>query len=129
MGNCIVKSNTYSDSYLCGTASYCSDLHKAKIFNYDKLPEYILNGSDEIILLDSKEGLELLVNEIGLLDTQIPQAEGKLENMKEGRKALFNANPEMVSEYIKMHNKRYNDLIGISFETKKKIIEDIIKKD
>ncbi len=128
MGNCIIKSKSYSNSYLCGTASYCSDLYKAKIFNYDELPEYILNGSDEIILLDSKKGLELLVNEIKHLDRKIPQEESKLNDMKGGREALFNANPGMVSKFIERYNKRCNNLIGISPEEERKIIEGIVEE-
>ncbi len=128
MGNCIIKSNSYSNSYLCGTASYCGDLYKAKIFNYDELPEYLLNGDDEIILLDSKKGLELLVNEIKHLNRKIPQEESKLNDMKDGQKALFNANPGMVSKFIERRNKRCNNLIGISSEEERKIIDEILEE-
>ena len=127
MRKCIIKSNTYENSYLCGTASYTSDLYRAKIFDEDKIPKYILNDSDsEIIFLDSKEGLELLVKTIESLDRLISQEETRLKEMEEGRERLYNANPEMVLKYIEQHNKWNHPLIGITSETKKKIIEDII---
>ena len=128
MVNCIVKSNTYSNSYLCDTASYTSNLFRAKIFDEKEIPEYILNGNDEIILLNSEKGLELLVREIKFLDARIPQEEKKLEEMKEGREKLFNANPEMVSKYIEQHNKKNHPLIGIIAKTDERIIKEIVEE-
>ena len=128
MRKCIVKSKTYYNLYLCGTASYCGDLHKAKIFEEDTLPNYILDGEDEIIYLDSKKGLELLTSAIKDLDKRIPLEETRLNNLKEGREALFNANPEMVSKFVERYNKRHNPLIGISSEEERKIIEEIVEE-
>ncbi len=128
MRKCIVKSKTYSNTYLCGTASYCGDLYKAKIFEEDTFPNYILDGEDEIIYLDSKKGLELLTSAIKDLDKRIPLEETRLNNLKEGREALFNANPEMVSKFVERYNKRHNPLIGISSEEERKIIENIIEE-
>ena len=128
MVNCIVKSNTYLDLYLCDTASYTGDLFRAKIFDEKEIPEYILNGNDEVILLNSEKGLELLVREIKSLDTLIPQEETRLEEMKKGLEALYNANPKMISKYIKQYNKKSHHLIGITAETESKIIKEIVEE-
>ena len=128
MRKCVVKSKTYSNSYLCGTASYCGDLYKAKIFEEDTLPNYILDGEDEVIYLDSQKGLELLASAIKDLDKRIPLEETRLNDLKEGREALFNANPEMVSKFVERYNKRYNPLMGISSEEERKIIENIVEE-
>jgi len=129
MRKCIVKSNSYTDSYLCGSASYSSDLFSAKIFDQKDLPKHILNGSDEIIFLDSEKGLELLVEEIELLDLHIPQEEAKLEEMKKGREKLYNANPEMISKYIKRYNQLNNGVIEVSSKRKEKIIEELVGEE
>jgi len=129
MRKCIVKSKSYTDSYLCGSASYSSDLFRAEIFDEENLPKHILNGGDEIIFLDSKKGLELLAEEIGFLDLHIPQEEAKLEEMKKGREKLYNANPEMVSKYIRRYNQLNNGVTEVSPKTKEKIIEEIVGEE
>ena len=111
-----------SNNYAYQIAVYGSDLYKAKIFEGNS-EEYKKYGN-EIILLNSKKGLELLAKEMEFLDRTIPQEEEKLEDMKNGRDRLYDSSPN-VQEYIKIHNQKINPIIGISEETKQEIIERI----
>jgi len=128
---CVVKSKEYgNDSYLSGTATYEDGLYNAKIFDEKDIPGFMKNDSSryEIIFLDSEKGLELLLNEFKMLDSQIPEMERRLNEMKEGREKLYNSNPEMISEVIERYSRNTSGgLIQPSSETQRRIIEDIIK--
>lgn len=126
---CVIKSKDYINSYSSGDAMY-GDLLGAKIYDQDKIADYLENSSNnKIIFLDSEEGLELIVEEIAHLDNRIPQEERKLREMKEAREKFFNSNPEMVSRYIQKHNQLNNPLIGISPETKRRIVKEIVEQN
>ena len=126
---CIIESKYYGGTYLSGTASYVSNLINAKIFKHSEIQDYQKNNpKNTIIFLDSEKGLELLAREIEHLDTQIPQDQSRLDNLKKGREKLYNANPEMISEYIEKHNFFQHPLIGIKEDTKQRIISKIAKK-
>jgi hypothetical protein len=60
---CIIRHNGYN-LYFYKKGCHGSEFLKAKRYNGDNIPKYIRdNPKNEIIFLDSKEGLELLVNE------------------------------------------------------------------
>ncbi len=66
---CIIKSKENSDSYYQGGASYSSDL---KIFDYKDIPGHLKNNAeDEIIFLDSKKGLEILIDKLHKLQNYV----------------------------------------------------------
>jgi len=127
---CIVLSEDYSKGsnvYYYGGATYGSDFYKAVIYNENEIPEFIKNNSHEkIIFLDTKEGLELLVNETHKLQRYVDEEEGRIARAKEGLNRLYSL--PLIQEYIKEHNKRYNNLLGLSPELKDRIIEELVKR-
>jgi hypothetical protein len=59
---CVVKDIKY-DFYYQGGSNYGYDIKKA-IFDYNSLPNSVkYNHKNEVIFLDTKEGLELLAEE------------------------------------------------------------------
>jgi hypothetical protein len=86
---CVVKSKEYTECYVYSTAVYGSDLYKAKIFDEDEIPEYYKNScEEEIIFLDSEKGIELLKKEFNKFNSEIPEMERKLNEMKKGKERL-----------------------------------------
>jgi hypothetical protein len=125
---CVFRDIRFKKDYVSGVATYQSGLHNAQIFDEDKIPNYIKNSlRDEIIYLDSEEGLELLAEEFKFLDGKIPQLEYELNELKKGREKLYKANPEMISAYISEYNKR-NTIIQISKDEEATIIKRIVEQ-
>jgi len=127
---CVIRSKEYGGDYFRDRVSCQSGLYHAKIFDEKDIPEFMKNDTlrHEIIFLDSEKGLELLLNEFKMLDSQIPEMERRLNEMKEGREKLYNSNPEMISEVIERYTRNTSGgLIQPSSETQRRIIEDIIK--
>jgi hypothetical protein len=122
----IVKDKT-NGSYYDGNASFHTNLYDAKIFDEKDLSNHNYHGN-EIIFLDTVKGLELLTEEIKSLDSQVPEAERRLNEMKKGREKLCNSNFKMVSKFVERYNKQNHHLIGISPDTEKRIIENIVKE-
>lgn len=117
--------------YSSGNATYVSSLHGVKIYdsieNKDDLQMY-QQGDDEIIFLDTQKGLELILKEIEYLDQSgIPNAKTKLDDLKKGRKNLYNSNPEIISKYIKAYLNR-NGLVQINDEERKNMIDKILNE-
>lgn len=111
-------------SYYEGGAMYGSNLYEAKIFDYNTMSNYLKDGIEhEIIFLDSKEGLELCVKEVEKIQGQIDLWEGRINSMKKGLDNLFNANPDMINEYITARNKRH---YKISNEEDRMILRSIV---
>jgi hypothetical protein len=122
---CIVKLKNYEGNYYDGNAGYMDNFLKAKIYNENEVPGYIKdNPNDETIFLDTKRGLELLAKEYKRLQDYVDLYESRVNDAKEGMKKLLGF--DSVKKYIDLHNKWYHPLIGISQETKNKIIEDIV---
>lgn len=120
---CIVRNKDYK-AYLSGTATYQGELYHAKIFNYNTMPDYLKNSSDdEVIFLDSGEGLEILLKEFEMLDSQIPEMKRKLNEMKKGREKLYKTNPELINNMINRYNRNYSH----DSETKRNIVKQILK--
>lgn len=83
---CIVKSKEYQDSYYQGGASYSSDL---KIFDYKNLSDWVKTDSDmEIIFLDSKKGLEILIDKLHTLQNYVSTEEPILNKRKKELKDI-----------------------------------------
>jgi len=114
-----------SGNYAMGIATYTSNFHEAQIFEGN--PEDYKQFENEIILLDSERGLELIAREIESLDNRIPNEEFKLAKLKEGR-ARFYQGSEKLREYITRYNQKVHPIIGISEFTKQQIIEDLTSK-
>lgn len=124
---CIVKDKGYN-SYYYGGATYGSDICKAKIYNENEIPQYIKNNpqEQEIIFLDTREGLELLVENVERLQNYIrvekprlAQAESKLSMLKD-----FGS----VSRYLELYNKWHNPLTSVNEDIKTRIIEEIFRE-
>jgi hypothetical protein len=114
------------EEYSRGVAVYQRGLINAKIFTEKEIPEFMKKDPSryEIISLKSEKGLELMFNEMKKLDSQIPEMERRLNEMKKGRENLYNANPEMISEIIERYNRNTSGgLIQVSSETEKQIIK------
>jgi hypothetical protein len=122
---CIVKLKNYEGNYYDGNAGYMDDFSRAKIYNENEVPEYLKNNpNDEIIFLDTKKGLKLLVGEYKDLQDYVDIYESRVENAKKGMEKILGF--DSVKKYIDLHNKWNHPLIGISHETKSKIIEEIV---
>lgn len=120
---CIIKEKD-GNSYYYGGGMYGSDLFRA-IYDYNKLPENEKNSyNDVIIFLDTKKGLEFLVDELHKLQNYVDNTEPRLKEVKNGLDKIYKM--DIIKEYVKEYNLRVHPVIGISSETKKKIIEDIV---
>lgn len=123
---CIIKEKGCK-SYSTGLATYESNLYRAKIYNESEIPDYIKRDpEEEIIFLDTKEGLDLLVKEFETIQGQIDLYEGRVNEMKRGLDRLFKTNPNKINRYIEEHNKRH---YKISNEEKDEILERIINEN
>jgi hypothetical protein len=122
---CIIKDRGYN-SYYYGGSTYGSELTRAIIFDEDKIPEHIKNNpkEEQIIFLDTKEGLELLVKEYKTLQHYKDIYEPRVNDAKEGMKKLLGF--DSVKKYIELHNKWNHPILGINHETENKIIEEIV---
>jgi hypothetical protein len=114
-----------SGNYAKDIAVYVSDLYLAKIFEGD--PKDYEGFGNKIIILNSQKGLELLAKEAEILSRTIPEAKKRLDEMERGFNNLYDSSPQL-QEYIRKHNKTNHPLIGISEDSKQKIIEKICKK-
>lgn len=120
---CIIKSKEYQDSYYQGGASYSSDI---KIFNYADIPGHLKNNTeDEIIFLDSKKGLEILIDKIHELQNYISTEEPILNKKKKELENLYSI--PLIQKYVKGYNKIPSVIRNPDIETNKKIIESILK--
>jgi hypothetical protein len=117
---------TDGKSYYDGNAGYSSDFSSAKIYNESEVPEDIKRNTfeEKIIFLDTEEGLELLVKEFKDNQHYAEIYGSRVKNAEETMKKLYSF--DSVRKYIELHNKWYNPLIGISADTEKKIIEEIV---
>jgi len=123
-GKCIVKDKGYNNYYY-GGASYGSEFSKAIIFDINEIPDYIKNNPDEeIIHLDSERGLELVINEVKRLEHYIQIEKPHVEEAEKSLDKLYNF--DLVQKWVELHNKWYNDLIGISQETEDKITKEVL---
>jgi hypothetical protein len=124
----IIK-DTKENLYVYGNARYGNKLYHAHIFDYNEEIGFFRTDKDaEIIFLDEKKGLELLVGERKKLLEESYRREEELKKLKEGVEKLHQANKEMVDEYESECFRKYNEASGISPETKKEIIENIVNK-
>jgi hypothetical protein len=64
--NLYIVKDKENNSFYCGGVSYYTiNLYRAKTYGENEIPEEIKNNPNlEIINLDSKEGLEIILNEI-----------------------------------------------------------------
>lgn len=123
---CIVKDRGYN-SYYYGGATFGSDMFKAIVYNEDEIPEHIKNNPSEnqIIFLDTKEGLELLFKEYENLQHYVEIYEARVNEAKNGMEKLFEF--ENLRKYIELYNKAYHPIIGISEDYKNKLLEEVVK--
>jgi hypothetical protein len=131
-GKCIVreKRREYSTSqnYYYGGAGYGSEFAKAIIFDKDKIPDYIKNDShEEIIFLDSEEGLELMVREIKRLQRYVNIEEVRVNDAKRALDKLYSF--DLVQKWVSKYNKWFHPIIGISRDTENRIIEEIVSEN
>ena len=129
---CVIRSKEYDDNtYVSGVATFESGLCNAQIFDEKKIPDSIKKDSlrYEIIYLDSKEGLELLTEEILSLNDEIPEAERRLNRMKKARDKLTNINPKLLEKYAKIYNRWNNPITGVSEKERKKIVELVVDSE
>jgi|GEM_PF-5194714 len=114
-----------SGNYSTGHASYSSRFYNAKI--YEGNPKDYEQFENEIILLDSERGLELIAREIESLDGKIDNVEYALLEMKKGRENFYE-NSEELRKYIRLHNKCIHPILGMTESTRQKIIKDVLSK-
>ena len=127
-GKYIVRSKEYGGSYYDGCAGYHSDFLKAKIYNEGEVPDYIKNNprEEEVIPLDSIEGLAILVEEFKNNQHFAEIYGARVADAQKTMKKLYKFN--QVKKYIEMHNKWNNSIIGISSDTENKILEEIVSE-
>ncbi len=137
---CIVMNN---GSYWDGCASYCSDFNTAKIFKESELPDFIKEENkvhsdphasdyakkyrDKIVYLDTKEGLAFLFNQYENLQHFVDIEEPRVNSAKKAMEKMWN-NSKELREYVKLHNKWYHPLIGISQDQKTRLLEEVINR-
>ena len=120
-GKYIIRSN---GSYYDGNAGYHSGFAKAKIYNENEITEDIKRDrSQEIIPLDSVEGLALIVKEFKDNQHYVDIYGPRVKEAEETVKKLYNF--DQVRKYIELHNKWNNPLIGITQDTEHRILEEI----
>ena len=118
-----------SEDYFYGNSAYGKDLIKAKIFDFNETLGFFRTDEDaEIIFLDEEKGLELIAKERQKFSEIIDAKERELKEIKEYAIKFHQANKEMINKYEGEYFRRYNEAAGISSETKKSIIKDIISK-
>lgn len=126
-GKCIVISKEYGEAYYDGNAGYSSEFSRAKIYNENEIPQYIKdNPREKIIHLDTEEGLSLLLNEFKRSQHFAEIYGPRVRDAEEIMEKLFGF--DLVRKYIELHNKWYNPLIGISRDTEKKILKEIVRE-
>ncbi len=119
---CIVKLKEYENMYWQGVASYTSDM---KIFNYNDLENWVKNDSDmEVIFLDSKKGLEILIDKIHKLQTYVDNEEPILNKRKKELENLYSM--PLIQEYVKKYNQIPAMIREPSTKNNKRIIEKIL---
>jgi hypothetical protein len=125
-GKYIVRSKDYGGSYYDGNAGYHSDFLKAKIYNDGEVPDYIKNNPrEEVIALDSVEGLAILVEEFKRNQDYADIYGARVEDAKETMRKLYKFG--QVQKYIELHNKWNHPIIGISHDTENRILEEIVE--
>lgn len=124
---CVVKDRGYN-SYYYGGATFGSELSKAIIYHENEIPEYIKNNpsENEIIFLDTKEGLGLLFREYENLQHYVDIYETRVNEAKKGMDKLWN-NFEKLRKCVELCNKWYHPIIGISEDQKKRLLEEVVK--
>lgn len=86
---CIVKDRRYN-SFYHGGASYTTDLYEAKIYDENEVPNDIKNNPNlKVIPFNSKEGLEMITNEIQKTLDYISVKENSLKKGKRGLDELY----------------------------------------
>jgi hypothetical protein len=125
-GKCIVRLKQGGD-YYDGDAGYMSDFLKAKIYNENEIPDYIKrNQSEEIIHLDSEEGLKLLIKEVKNLSQYVSIEKPRVRDAEKCLDKLYHF--DLIQEWVKKYNEWNHPLIGISHETENIIIEEIVNE-
>ena len=123
---CIVTG--YGGSYYDGVATYSSEVSNAKIFKESEITDSIKNTPDhKIIFFDTKEGLQFLAEKYEDLQNHMEIYETRVKEVKESMKMLWD-NSEKLRKYVEEYNKSYHQLMGVSEDTKRRILEEVVKE-
>ncbi len=114
----IAKEKGYFGYYQGGTG-YTPKFYCAKIFDESELSEIPNLDDHEIIFLDTKEGLELILNEIEKTSKKIIEYTQEISLIKEGMSNLIKENYELIENSFKENKERFNYLTDL-FEGNKK---------
>lgn len=123
---CIIKSKEYkNNTYYYGDAAYGSDLFRG-IHDYNKLKDFEKDGhSNEIIFVDSREGIEIIVDEIHKLQDYVEHNESRLNEKKEGLNFLYDL--PHIQKYVKAFNNINPFLREENYENKQWAINKALK--
>lgn len=123
---CIVTG--YGGSYYDGVATYSNEVSNAKIFKESELTDLIKNIPDcKMIFFDTREGLEFLAEKYEDLQNHMEIYETRVKEVKESMKMLWD-NSEKLRKYVEEYNKSYHQLMGVSEDTKRRILEEIVSQ-
>ena len=104
-GKFIVRLGGYGGFYYDGKRGYHSYFTEAKIYNKEEFLNYRNNDiRDELIFLDSEEGLRLLSKEIKNLEEYVSIYEPRVKKVKEGE--FLSKEIKNLEEYVSIYEPR-----------------------